>query len=60
MLFTLFLIIDLYFLILTVFVQNFIHTEELPIYTGTPTNEGNAKIETKPLTAEIKTEKRSK
>ena len=49
-----FLIIDLYFLIPTVTLR------ELAIRTRTPNNEGNAKIETHPLTGETKTRKFSK
>ena len=34
--------------------QTSIPTTELAVPTGTPTDEANAKIETQPLTAEIK------
>ena len=37
--------------------QIFISAAELPIPTGTPSNEANAEIETQPLLAEIKTRK---
>ena len=54
------LIIELYFLILTVILQIFNLTVELTTSAGTPTNEENVEIETQPVTAEIKTRKFSK
>ena len=54
MLFFFFVMIDLYFLIPVVIAQNFNHTAELVMATGTPTNEANAKTEIEPLTAEMK------
>ena len=54
------LIIELYFLILTVILQIFNLTAELTTSAGTPTNEENVEIETQPVTAEIKTRKFSK
>ena len=54
------LIIELYFLILTVILQIFNLTAELTTSAGTTTNEENVEIETQPVTAEIKTRKFSK
>ena len=52
-----FLISDIYFLIPAMIAQIFIHTAELVIPTGTPTNEANAEIETQPVTVETKIRK---
>ena len=49
-----FFIIDLSFLISAVISQIFIPTAELIIPTGTQTNEANAEIGTRPVTAETK------
>ena len=55
-----FLLMKIYFLIPAVIAQIFVPTTELPTPAGTPTNEGNAKIETQRLTAETKTRTCSK
>ena len=47
----------MYFLIPAMIAQIFIHTAELVIPTGTPTNEANAEIETQPVTVETKIRK---
>ena len=60
MLFFPFLITDLHFLISTVTAQFFNPTKELAIPVGTITNKANAKIESEPLTAELKIRKFSK
>ena len=49
-----FLMTDLYFIIPEVIAQIFNPTEELLIPIEMRTNEGNAEIETQPLTAETK------
>ena len=48
-----YLIIGLYFLIPAVIAQIFNPTAELVMYTGIPTKEGKAEIETHPVTAEV-------
>ena len=51
---------DLYFLVPAVAAQIFIPTVEHTIITGTLTNDANAEIEKRPLTAETKTRKCSR
>ena len=57
MLFSFFLIIDLYFLITGVIMQIFNHKDELIIWIGIPTKEETAEMETHPLIVEIKISK---
>ena len=54
MLFSLYLIIDLYFLIPAVIVQVFNVIAEFRIHIRIPTNESNTEIETHPVIAETK------
>ena len=55
--FLFFLIIDLYFLITAVLTQIFNAIAELTIAIGIPTKEPKAKMETHPVTVEIKLSK---
>ena len=54
MLFLFFFTIDLYFLIPAITAQMFNPTAELVIPTGISTNEGNAEIETQPVTVKAR------
>ena len=54
MLFLFFFTIDLYFLIPAITAQMFNPTAELIIPTGISTNEGNAEIETQPVTVKAR------
>ena len=57
MLFSIFLILDLYFLIFVVITQMFIPTAELVKNIGIPTNEAHAKNKIRPVIVETKTSK---
>ena len=59
MLFSFFLIIDLYFLITAAVAQIFIPSAELTLPTRIPNKEAKAEIETYPVTTEAKRSKRS-
>ena len=52
--FFLFLILDIYFLILAVIAQIFNPTAELVMPTGIPTKEGKVEMETHPVIVETK------